>query len=92
MRNKVLLIDIDGGRKSAIKIIHVERSGKNINPTDGNFDVVDDMATLCEAICTLIHAAESSGVKDSASSLRSCIKHLEDGFVDETYFAKITDT
>lgn len=57
---------------------------------EGSEGVITDMALLCETICTLIHSADQAGIKDSASSLRDCIKHLEDGFADSSYKATIT--
>ncbi len=48
-------------------------------------EVIKDMAHLCEAVCALIHSADQADIKDSASSLRDCIKHLEDGFADSSY-------
>ena len=44
-----------------------------------------DMTTLCEALCTLIHVAHTSGYKEDYKSLKDCIKHLEDGFSDSSY-------
>ena len=87
-RNKVLVVDIDLNRKDQIHISHANRSGDNVTPTDKGYNIISDMATLCEALCTLIHAAEDEGIKKSPASLRDCIKHLEDGFADASYFTK----
>lgn len=55
-------------------------------------EIIADMAHLCEGICTLIHSADQAGIKNSAASLRDCIKHLEDGFADSSYNTTITKT
>ena len=47
--------------------------------------IIQDMGLLCEALCTLIHSAHKEGIKKDHESLRTCIKHLEAGFSDETY-------
>jgi hypothetical protein len=44
-----------------------------------------DMGILCEALCTLIRICHKAGVKDEVEALRDCIKHLQTGFIDETY-------
>ena len=87
-RNKVLVVDIDLDRKEQIHIAHAKRAGDNVNTTDEGYCIISDMATLCEALCTLIHAAEDQGIKKSPASLRDCIKHLENGFADASYFTK----
>lgn len=91
-RNNVLIVDIDSERdsKSQIIIEHAERSGDHLRKTDKEYCVINDMATLCEALCTLIHAADNEGIKETPASLRDCIKHLESGVSDSSYFAKIT--
>jgi len=68
--------------------ISVEISGEAIY-VGSNIDKgpVVDMACLCEAICTLIHSAESAGIKKSSASLRDCIHHLEQGVMDASYRA-----
>lgn len=88
-RNKVLVVDIDPERKPAVVISHGVRTGNEVNPVDSHFDVVSDMATLCEAICTLIHVAENEGIKRSPDSLKDCIEHLEKGFADATYYGAL---
>ncbi len=76
---RILIIDLDTERQETVKISVGEESDKGT--------VVHDMACLCEGLCTLIHAADQIGVKDSAASLRDCINHLEQGFVDASYKA-----
>ncbi len=68
--------------------LSVEISGETINVISniGKSPMVD-MACLCEAICTLIHSAESAGIKKSPDSLRDCIHHLEQGVMDASYRA-----
>lgn len=91
MRNKVLIIDIDTSRKDEMIIVaHGTREGNDISKVDDGFDVVSDMASLCEALCTLIHSAEHEGIKSSPESLRDCINHLEQGVMDASYFAHIS--
>lgn len=47
-------------------------------------DPVLDMGILCEALCVLIRICHKAGVKSESDALRDCIKHLKDGFMDET--------
>lgn len=90
-RNMVLVIDIDSKRRPQIHITRANRVGDSLSADeDEKPDPVRDMAFLCEALCTVIHAAEGAKIKDSASSLRDCINHLEQGFADPTYFATIS--
>ena len=92
-RNKVLVIDIDDSGEddnSHIKIYHAIRTADKVKPVSEEYDVLGDMATLCEAICTLIHCAEKDKIKSSPDSLRDCIHHLESGTFDSSYFAVTT--
>jgi hypothetical protein len=43
-----------------------------------------DMGILCEALCVLIRICHKAEVKSESDALRDCIKHLKDGFMDET--------
>ena len=87
--NKVLVIDIDQNREPQILIAHANRNGDNIENTDDHYNILSDMDMLCEALCTMIHAAKNEGIQDSATSLRQCIKHLELGFSDASYTASL---
>lgn len=87
MKN-ILQIDLDSDRKEAIIIAKPEPFQKPRNAEEEAAMVIDDMATCCEAICTLIHVADQGGIKKSADSLRDCIKHLEHGFGDASYIGK----
>jgi len=81
---RYLTIMIDTGQEPAkIEIESTSHAGTK----EG---VITDMALLCEAVCVLIHSADQADIKDSASSLRDCIKHLEDGFADSSYNTTIT--
>lgn len=81
MKN-VVFVDIDTERTDTpILIGHTNE----ITRRKESEQVIDDMATLCEGVCTLIHWAEDKGFKSSATSLRDCIQHLEKGFTDATY-------
>lgn len=81
----ILIVDIDSSRKESVKIGKPEEAKEPESPEEFAEIVINDMASLCEAICTLIHLAESQGIKSSANSLRDCIKHLEAGFSDASY-------
>ena len=86
MKNK-LLIDIDTDRKNPGPVIILKPQGVKM-PTskEEHVDmVIMDMASLCEAVCTLIRLAEDQGIRPSADSLRICIKHITDGFADPDY-------
>lgn len=45
-------------------------------------NIIHDMAFMCEELGHHIHYAEQHGYKSSADSLRDCIKHLQDVFLD----------
>lgn len=87
MKN-ILQIDLDSDRKNTVIIGKPEGAQRPRNEEEAAAMVIDDMATLCEAICTLIHVADQGGIKKSADSLRDCIKHLEHGFGDASYIGK----
>lgn len=86
MKN-TLIVDIDTERKTPGAVVigkppdFPRPKSKEQNATM----IIDDMACLCEALCTMIHLAEDVGVRDSSTSLRNCIKHLTDGFADASY-------
>lgn len=82
----ILIIDMDTTRREAP--IMMGKTPDFPQPTteeEWGVQIIDDMATLCEGICTLIHLAEEKGLKSSPDSLRDCIKHLQDGFADASY-------
>ncbi len=84
--NKVLIVEIktDKAGTSTIDVISGVKVGDEIVSHEHS-DIIGDMASLCEAICTLIHVAEADGVKTSSASLKSCIHHLEQGTFDSSY-------
>lgn len=85
MKN-TLIVDINSDRKEPGPVI----IGKfnDLNEEENAAMVILDMASLCEAVCTMIHLAEDQGIKPSADSLRDCIKHLTAGFADASYSTK----
>lgn len=93
MKN-ILIIDIDTDRKETVHIGKPANDPKfkkdKISHQEFAETVLTDMASLCEALCTLIHTAENAGIKKSPDSLRDCIKHLTDGFADASYKAHST--
>jgi hypothetical protein len=38
-----------------------------------------DIATICEALVTLIKHADENGIKTKSEALKDCIIHIEDG-------------
>lgn len=72
-------------------IIHKDESfnPESLSKQEWGLSLIDDMATLCEGICTLIHLADQNGIIPSDMSLKSCINHLEQGFADADFKAKI---
>lgn len=89
MKN-VLFIDIDSERTNPGPII-IGKPNEFPRPKNARENaamVIDDMACLCEALCTLIHLAEDQGIKPSPDSLRDCINHLKSGFGDASYETK----
>lgn len=89
MKN-IIIVDIDTDRDPVVQIGKTDASELPKNKEEARESILKDMACLCEAVSTLIHAAHQSGMKDSADSLRDCINHLERGFVDGSYEAKVT--
>ena len=81
MKN-ILTVDIDTDREGSPILIGKPEIDDNANT------VIMDMACLCEALCTLIHVADKEGIRSGSDSLRNCIRHLEDGFVDPSYEVK----
>lgn len=86
MKNS-LFIDIDSDRTEPGPIIIGKPAEFSMpkNAQEHAQMVMDDMISLCEALCTMIHLAEDQGIKPSADSLRDCIKHLTAGFADASY-------
>jgi hypothetical protein len=86
MKN-VLFIDLDSDRTNPGHIIIGKPDGtrRPSSQEEHTQMVIDDMMTLCEALCTLIHLAEDQRVKPSADSLRDCIKHLKSGCGDASF-------
>lgn len=85
--NIALIIDIDSERENGhqIQIQEVTRTVKDeIIPTE-NYNIISQMACLCEGICTLIHCADQTGIKPSYKSVEDCIKHITSGFADASY-------
>ena len=77
---KLLVVDIDTERKPVINLYD------NLPDT---YDPINDMSILCDAICVLIHGCNKVGIKKDFESLQSCIKQLEDGFVDNEFTATV---
>ena len=83
-----VLIDVDTDRPKEKghtimqEVVNIEND--TINVTD-NFDPEDVMVALCEGIVLLIHTLEKQGKIPSYKSLQNCIRHLEQGFADESY-------
>lgn len=80
MKNE-LIIFLDTDQEQHIRI------GKTIDvhptsPEEMAELVLLDIATLCEALVVTIRTAEEMGIKPAHVSLKDCIKHLQDGFVD----------
>ena len=89
--NIALIIDIDSSREAGhqIKIQQVSRTINDEIISTEDYDVIEQMAILCEGICTLIHCADQAKIKPSFKSVEDCIKHITDGFLDPTYKGEI---
>lgn len=86
----IIVVDIDSTRKEVVRIGKPhEFYQKGLTEEELGKQIINDMASLCEGICTLIHVAEGTGIKSSADSLRDCMKHLQDGFADASYIGYI---
>lgn len=82
----IVIVDIDSTRgKSPIIVGH---PADQILSENKEWQIVDDMAVLCEGLCCLIHSAEMMGLKKSSDSLRDCMEHIQLGFADATYKTK----
>jgi hypothetical protein len=88
MKN-IIIVDIDTERSPIVQIGKPDASQLPTNSEEASEVIQKDMACLCEALSTLIHAAEQSGYKSSSESLKDCITHLERGFADPTYDIKV---
>ena len=80
MRNELTII-LDSDAEHSIQIGKPE-SAAPTSQEELNDMVILDMATLCEALTVLIRQAHAMDIKSESDSLRDCIKHLENGFVD----------
>jgi len=85
MKN-ILTVDLDTDREETIRICKAPEFMPS-TPEEEAEEVIGDMATLCEGLCTLIHLADQNGIKKGVASLKSCIKHLEAGHGDIFYKA-----
>lgn len=87
MMKRKLIVDVDSERKKSIIIGPIkEHPNQEMKP-----DPILDMAVLCEAVVTMIHLCHQENIKKDADSLRDCIKHLKDGFVEAGYKCYIPD-
>ena len=84
MKN-ILTIDIDTDREHTVLIKKPDHIKKPETDEEAKNMVISDMACMCEGLVTLIHLAHQNKMKDSVQSLKDCIKHLEDGFIDSQY-------
>lgn len=87
MRN-ILTIDLDDERQETV-LIGKPLGNHPTNQTELHDAIRLDIATLCEGLVTLIHIAESQGVRTSAESLRLCIEHLTAGFADADFKVRL---
>ena len=84
--NIAVIVDIDSDREGGQVIVQqVDRTSKGKLTPTSTAGTIEQMAALCEGICTLIHCADQADEKSSAESLRSCIKHITEGFADASY-------
>lgn len=76
----LLVVDVDPNRLVPVVINHANREGNNVisseKPTE-EYDLITDMAKLCEAICLMIHLENNEGGQKDYDSLKMCIDHLE---------------
>jgi len=78
MKN-IIIVDIDTERTPVTQIGKMEGSELPKNPEDAKDFVIKDMACLTEGLCTLINAADQSGIKTIKESIEDVIRHLEGG-------------
>ena len=90
--NSAIVVDINTDREKDHQVIIqqvIRKNGDEIIPID-EYDIIHQMAMLCEGLCMLIHCADQEGIKPSYKSVKDCIKHITDGFADASYVASIT--
>jgi hypothetical protein len=78
---KSIVVDIDSDREPDVLLYD-----SNPFPQDS----FKDLKLMCKAVCTLIHGMHAAGVQKDYQSLRDCIKHLEEGFVNPRHQAIVT--
>jgi len=81
------MVDVDTDRKETVQIGKPDVMQRPRNREEASRMIIDDMATLCEGICTLMHLGERTGARSSAESLWVCIRHLTEGFASASYTA-----
>ena len=76
-----LTIILDTSKKDCIQVGKFEG-----NPPQSQEEleamILLDMGTICEALVAIIRSAHTSGIKNEADSMRDCIQHLNEAFVD----------
>jgi len=88
MKNTIQ-IDIDSDREDTVIIGKPKDFRRPESKEEFAYEIINDMATLCEAICTLIHVADQNGLKPSDKSVQDCINHIKNGFGDPSYIGKL---
>ena len=89
--NNAVVVDVNTSRKPQVIIAALKRTkGDQLVPTDDS-NPLDDLSTLLEGVCTMIHALEQEGIRDSATSLKKCIEYITNGFADASYKAYIDE-
>jgi len=78
----IIIVDIDTERDETVQIGKPQGGDLPKNKEEAEEMILRDMSCLCEAVCTLIYAADQSGYKTTADSLKDCIAHLESGTVE----------
>src|SRR5689334_519127 len=76
MKN-IIIVDVDTDRSPVVQLGKTSAESLPQNKEEAASLVDMDMACLCEALSTLIQAADYSGFKSREESLKTCITHLE---------------
>lgn len=83
MKNK-LMIDMDTDREDVIRISKPEDVVETVDdPSKAKQMVLEDLTTVCNALGTLIHLADSNNYMDSKTATKMCIQFLQENFPNE---------
>ena len=82
MKN-TLMIDMDTERKDVIRLSKPESLANEVDDSEtARLMVLNDLTTVCNALGTLIHLADTNGYLDNKKACNMCIEFLNDNFLN----------